>query len=298
MLCPPSWLGPGRSLPPCACLAFSSLRAGPRRASLPMAPISGRRAGSPGTCPHMAPPRPYAEPTPESGQEQQSQGLPTAHGLPSILRLLQQETQPRLPDRTQTPVYTLASWCIWGPESCPAGPSSAPHTDSGSFQESGQTSVGSHSETGPAPARLSSLFHPLPSPEHPAGSRVAWLPSLPPRSSLCLSLSRGCRAGGLLLLPDLAPWCPLDLCVAGPYGYLPRKAFRKQPPVTAQGHCPLLHNHFLTLFKMALLLASRAQPSFCFSVCSQRREPRPCHPQPAWGLTGRSLVVPQCLWGE
>lgn len=71
----------------------------------------------------------------------------------------------------------------------PAGPSSAPHTDSGSFQESGQTSVGSHSEAGPAPSRLSSLFHPLPSPEHPAGSRMAWLPSPPPRSSLCPSLS-------------------------------------------------------------------------------------------------------------
>lgn len=54
----------------------------------------GRQAGCPGTCPHTAPLRPHAKPTPESGQEQQSRGLPTAHILPSLLCLLQQETRP------------------------------------------------------------------------------------------------------------------------------------------------------------------------------------------------------------
>lgn len=53
-----------------------------------------RQAGCPGTCPHMAPSRLHAKPTPESGQERQSRGLPSAHILPSLLRLLQQGTRP------------------------------------------------------------------------------------------------------------------------------------------------------------------------------------------------------------
>lgn len=50
--------------------------------------VWGWQAGSPRTCPHTAPPRPHAKPTPETGQEPQSQGLPTTHVLPNLTRLL------------------------------------------------------------------------------------------------------------------------------------------------------------------------------------------------------------------
>lgn len=50
--------------------------------------VWGWQAGSPRTCPHTAPPRPHAKPTPEAGQESQSQGLPTTHVLPNLTRLL------------------------------------------------------------------------------------------------------------------------------------------------------------------------------------------------------------------
>lgn len=51
---------------------------------------------------------------PASGQEQQSRGLPTAHILPRLLRLLQQETQPLTPwqDPDSCPHSTLPA--LWG----------------------------------------------------------------------------------------------------------------------------------------------------------------------------------------
>lgn len=64
--------------------------------------VWGWQAGSLRTCPHTAPPRPHAKPTPEAGQESQSQGLPTTHVLPNLTRLLCLRGKP---GRIQTPGY-------------------------------------------------------------------------------------------------------------------------------------------------------------------------------------------------
>lgn len=68
--------------------------------------VWGRQAGSPRTCPHTAPPRPHAKPTPETGQESQSQGLPTTHVLPNLTCLLCLRGRP---GRIQTLGHTPAT---------------------------------------------------------------------------------------------------------------------------------------------------------------------------------------------
>lgn len=115
--------GPGRSLPPFnpPHLHSTDNWAQGKPAYLWLLSL-GRQAGCPGTCLHMAPPQLQAKPTPESGQEQQSRGLPTAHILPSLLRLLQQETWPLTPwqDPDSYPQITLPTQL--GTGICPAVP--------------------------------------------------------------------------------------------------------------------------------------------------------------------------------
>lgn len=168
--------GPGRSPPPFNPRHLHSTGSW-ARASQPTCGSCfwGRQAGCPRTCPHMAPQQPHTKPTPESGQEQQSRGLPTAHILPSLLRLLQRETQPLTPWQDQDSCPHVPLPAHWGTGTLSCSPHPQLLTQWQQQPGSSHTSIGPH----PRPLYLWPAY-----PSASCKSLRGLPPSLPPCSSL------------------------------------------------------------------------------------------------------------------
>lgn len=195
----------------------------------------------------MAPSRLHAKPMPESGQEQQSWGLPSAHILPSLLRLLQQGIRP-LTAWQDPALDILPSQHVWGQASYPTIPTLSSSTTAAVARDLYKHRSDQNSRP----------LYVLPAPQHPARSCMAGPPSLSPCLSLCPSLGAvpqaACSCPSTMRCGSLWVFAWLALFLIQVWVLLPPP--QQGPPEAASSHYPvaLLHFQFLVLLAMALLL--------------------------------------------